>query len=404
MKKVRHTDKLEVEQDITKVILNVARKRILFLATVDMHIYYFHIPYMGILRDMGYEVEVAAAPVGFKEKIEREGFKVYPIPFSRNPLSVSNLKAFFMILHLMKKRKYIMAHMHTPVASFLGRIAAKIAGIPHIVYTVHGFHFHEYGSKLRNFIYYHLEKFAGKFTDVLITINIDDYKIACEKNLIPHGRVVYIKGVGVDTAKFSPGVAIRDDLAQGYMKEFGIKKNEFVIISIAELSREKNIIDIISAMGLLKKKGRNFKLIIVGDGRQRNELKEFVISKGLSRKVIFTGWRIDIPELLSISGVFVTCSVREGLPVSVMEAMTMRKPVVAYNIRGVRDLVVDGETGFLVPFGDVKALTEKILFLHEHPDVCKEMGEKGRERIEKEFSLNVIIEQMKNLYIEILED
>ena len=123
---------------------------------------------------MIFPIVLAAAPVGFKEKIEKEGFKVYPFPFSRNPVSLSNIKAFFMILHLMKKRKYIMVHMHTPVVSFLGRSAVKIAGIPHIVYTVHGFHFHEYGSKLRNFIYYHLEKFAGKFTDVLIIINKDD--------------------------------------------------------------------------------------------------------------------------------------------------------------------------------------------------------------------------------------
>lgn len=380
-----------------------SNRNILFLATVDVHIYSFHIPYMKILRDIGYEVEVAAAPVGFKDEIEKEGFKVYPVPFSRNPFSLSNIRAFFMLLHLMKKKKYIMVHTHTPVASFLGRVAAKIAGIPHIVYTVHGFHFHEYGSKLKNFIYYHLEKFIGKFTDVLITINTDDYKIACEKNLIPHGRVVYIKGVGVDTAKFSPETAIRNNLMQGYIKEFGIKKDEFVIISIAALSREKNIIDVISAMDLLKKKGKNFRLIIVGDGKLKDRLKEFVVLKDFSDNIIFTGRREDVPELLSISNVFITCSVREGLPVSVMEAMAMGKPVIAYDIRGVRDLIIDGETGFLVPFRNVKSLTEKILFLYKYPDVCKKIGEKGRERTEKEFSLNVIIKQMKNLYTEILE-
>jgi len=398
--KMRHTNKLKFGQDLAKEILNVARRRILFLATVDSHIYYFHIPYMEILRDMGYEVEVAAAPVGFKEKIEKEGFKVYPIPFSRNPLSFQNLRTFFMILHLMKKRKYIMAHMHTPVASFLGRIAAKIAGIPHIVYTVHGFHFHERGSKLKNFIYYYLEKFMGKFTDVLITINTDDYKIACEKNLIPHGRVVYIKGIGVDINKFSLE-RFDKNLINAYKDRLRMSKGNLVVIAIAELIKRKNIYDIIDAISFLSGKAE---LIIVGDGVLQDELKNYVRIKKLSRKVIFLGRRFDIPELLSASDIFVMTSFHEGLPKSMMEAMAMAKPVVAYNIRGVRDLVIDGETGFLVSFRDVKSLAEKILFLYEHPDVCKEMGRKGRERIGQEFSLNIIMEQMKNLYTEILED
>ncbi|MGC8758161.1 MAG: glycosyltransferase, partial [Caldisericaceae bacterium] len=165
-------------------------KRILFLATVDSHIYYFHMPFMKLLKNMGYKVEVAASNVGFTDKILQEGFKVYNLPFSRNPLSPSNFKAFFFLLRLMKENKYVMLHTHTPVASFLGRIAGRLVGIPHIVYTAHGFHFHEYGNPLKNFIYYRLEKFAGKFTDVLITINVDDYKVATEKKLIPHGKVV----------------------------------------------------------------------------------------------------------------------------------------------------------------------------------------------------------------------
>ena len=376
-------------------------KSVLFLATVDSHIYYFHIPFMKLLKNMGYEVEVAAAPVGFKEKIEKEGFKVYPIPFSRNPLSFQNLRAFFMILHLMKKRKYIMVHTHTPVASFLGRIAAKIAGVPHIVYTVHGFHFHEYGNPLKNFIYYRLEKFAGKFTDVLITINTDDYKIAKEKNIIPNGKVVYIKGVGVDLERFNPQGLNRSANAN-LSKDFKTN-NDFLIIVIAELIKRKNIIDILKAAKIVAIHDRDFKLLIVGDGPLKLELMQFAKSEKLiNEKTLFLGRRSDIPELLSISDLLVMTSYHEGLPRAIMEAMAMEKPVVAYDIRGIRDLVIDGKTGFLVPFRDIKSLAEKILFLHERPDICKEMGKRGRERIEKEFSLKVIMRQMEELYTEIL--
>ena len=377
------------------------KQPILFLATVDSHIYYFHIPFMKLLRNMGYEVEVAAAPVGFKEKIENKGFKVYSIPFSRNPLSLHNLKAFFMVLHLMKKQKYIMVHTHTPVASFLGRVAAKIAGIPHIVYTAHGFHFHEHGSKLKNFIYYSLEKFAGLFTDILITINTDDYKVALEKCIIPYGRVVYIKGVGVDMHLFDPAT-VEKHVLEMYKKKFRINKEDFVVISVAELIKRKNLNDIIVAVHNLSRKSVPVKLLMVGNGVLEKEIQEFIRANEMTTNVTMLGRRSDVKELLSISHVLCMTSLHEGLPKAIMEAMAMAIPVVAYNIRGVRDLVVNGKTGFLVPFKDVEALTEKILYLYSHPDFAKSMGKKGRESIEKEFSLDVVLKQMKDLYEEIL--
>ena len=375
-------------------------KKILFLATVDSHIYYFHIPFMKLLRDMGYDVEVAAGPSGFKEKIQEEGFEVYLFPFSKNPLSFNNVKVFFMLLDLMKKQKYVMVHTHTPVASFVGRIAAKIAGVPHIVYTAHGFHFHEYGSKFKNFIYYRLEKFAGQFTDVLITINEDDYRIATEKNMIPYGRVVYIKGVGIDTVTISPESV---GLGEQIKKEINLEKFDGpVIVSVGRLEREKHFDQLIKALRIVKNLGKEFSCFVIGDGKQLNYLQNEAKQESLSDKIIFTGYSDKIAEYLQISSIFAFTSSREGLPVSVMEAMAMEKPVVAYNIRGVRDLVVDGETGFLVKFGDINALAEKIIFLIDHPDVAKAMGKKGRKRIEKNFSLDIVLKQMSELYNDIL--
>ena len=377
-------------------------KRILFLATVDSHIYYFHIPSMKLLRDMGYEVEVACSNVGFTERIEREGFKVYNLPFSRNPLNISNLKAFLMLYRIMKKNNYITLHTHTPVASFVGRIAAKIAGVSHIIYSVHGFHFHEYGSKIKNFIYYRLEKFAGESTDVLITTNKDDYKIALDRKIVPNGKVYYVKGVGVDLGRFNPE---KYDLnfTQSYRKSLGIKERDFVIITIAELTRRKNLVDLIETFLMITHDFANTKLLIVGDGALFNKISSLITERNLQDRIILLGRRNDIPELLSISNGFVLTSIREGLPRSVMEAMAMEKPVVAYNIRGVRDLVEDGVNGFLVPFGDVKALSEKIIYLMKHPAIIEEMGKKGREKVEREFSLDVILPQMEALYKEILE-
>ena len=382
-------------------LLNVKGK-ILFLATVDVHIYAFHIPFMKLLESMGYGVEVACSDTGFTERIEKEGFVVHKIPFSRNPLSLSNAGAFIILLHLLKANNYIMIHTHTPVASFLGRIAGRIVGVPCIIYTAHGFHFHEYGSKVKNFIYYRLEKFAGKFTDVLITINTDDFRFAKER-FKQIKEIVYIKGVGVDTDKFSKANAL-PEVQKDYETKLGISSAKFKIIFIGEMIKRKNFKDVIEVVSILKESGCDFLLIAVGDGILITELKDFVKQKDLNDFVIFLGYRPDIPELLAFSDALVLTSIREGLSKAVMEAMAMEKPVVAYNIRGMRDLIVDGETGFLVPFRNVSALAEKISYLAENREIARKMGEKGRKRIEKEFSLGIISNQMKKLYNEILEE
>lgn len=377
--------------------------RVLFLATVDITIYAFLIPYMKLLNSLGYNVEIACADTGTTGKIEKEGFIVYSLPFSRNPLSIKNIKAFFVLLKLMKKQKYIMVHTHTPIASFLGRIAGKIAKIPKIVYTAHGFHFHEYGSKLKNFLYFKLEKFAGKFTDVLITINTDDYKTAKERNLIPNGRIVFIKGVGVDVGSINSDVFTnRKRVFLRELKLANIKKP--ILVSVGRLASEKHFDQVIEALNSVKKNGKSFRCFIIGDGPQKSYLNNIIQKLNMPDEIILIGYSNRVFDFLNISSVFVFTSSREGLPVSVMEAMAMEKPIIAYNIRGVRDLVEDGINGFLVTFGDIKTLSEKIIYLMEHPEVAKEMGKRGREKIEKEFSLRVILPQMEKLYKDVLFD
>jgi len=377
----------------------INNKRILFLATVDVTIYAFLIPHMKLLKDMGYEVEAACSNVGFTKRIEEEGFKVYNLPFSRNPFDISNIQAVLRLYQIMKANNYFMLHTHTPVASFIGRIAGKIVGIPHIVYTAHGFHFHEYGSSFKNFVYFRLEKFAGRFTDVLITINSDDYKLAVEKKMVPHGKVVYIKGVGVDTEKFNPEKVLLDGFELSLSNFSGT-----TFISVGRLDTEKHFDHLLKAFSLVKQKRSDFRFLIVGDGPEKDYLKKLSIGLNLRNETEFMGYVKGVEKFLKISNIFVFASSREGLPVSLMEAMAMEKPVVVYNIRGVRDLVEGGVNGFLVPFGDIEAFAEKMIYLMDYPEVAKERGKRGREKIVKEFSLDKVLKDMKKLYREILED
>ncbi|NLJ50078.1 MAG: glycosyltransferase family 4 protein [Candidatus Atribacteria bacterium] len=371
--------------------------KILFLATVDTHLCYFHIPFMKLLKLKGYDVEAAAAPVdGFKEKKEKEGFVFHSIPFSRNPLHPKNIGAFFRLLQLLKKNKYLLIHTHTPVASFLGRFAAKLAGIPSVLYTAHGFHFFEGAPRKNWLLYYTAEKIVAKWTDALLVMNQEDFENGKKLGFVPGKSLFLVHGVGVDIKRYSQvheGSTIRDEL--------GISNDSVVITCIAEFNQNKNHDFIIQAWPEIKKKKMNTNLILVGDGELLETMKEKITSSGIS-SVFFLGKREDIPQILSGSDIGLLVSKREGLPRCIMETMAAGKPVVATDIRGNRDLVEDGVNGYLVKLGDIEDLTHSIIKLAEDVDLRKQMGKKGREMIEA-YSLENVLEEMSEIYDKFLE-
>ncbi|NLJ49717.1 MAG: glycosyltransferase family 4 protein [Candidatus Atribacteria bacterium] len=367
-----------------------ASKSILFLATVNSHLYYFHIPFMKLLNLKGYDVEAAAAPVcGFKGKIEREGFVFHPISFSRNPLHPQNVIAFFQLYRLMKKNKYQLIHTHTPVASFLGRFAAKLAGVPSVLYTAHGFHFFDGAPKKNWLLYYTAERLAARFTDALLVMNQEDFENGKKLGFIPEESLFLVHGVGVDIEKYSQvqkDDAIRDEL--------GISRDEIIVTCIAEFIKRKNHVFLLNTwMKLLENKNnRSLHLILVGDG---NLFKSFK-SKNL-KNVYFLGRRSDVSSILNSSDIVTLTSIHEGLPRCIMEAMAAGKPVVATDIRGNRDLVEDGVNGYLVKLGDVEGLANSIIKLAEDDDLRKQMGKKGQEIIEA-YSLENVLVEMTEIY------
>jgi len=383
------------------MIHNDTLKKILFLSTVDSHIYYFHLPFMNYLKNKNYNVEVAAFDTGFKNKIEEKGYKFYNIPFSKNPLSFRNFVSFFLLIKLFNKNKYILVHTHTPIASFIGRVASKKCNIPNVVYTVHGFHFHEYGNKIKNFIYIYLEKFAGRFTDILITINDYDYNMALKYKVVPQDKLFYIKGVGLDIEFFNPDL-ITDDLKKYYKTSLNISEDEFVLINISEFRKEKNLFDLLEVLNKLKKSNYKFKCLLIGDGSLKNKLTKKIKKLNLENNILLLGIREDIKELISVSDVYITTSIREGLSKSIMEAMSMEKPVISYNIRGIRELIEDGNNGFLVPFKNIDNFVEKVEYFIKNVKDREFFGKKAREKIQKEFSIDKILPQMEKIYNKLL--
>ncbi len=366
-----------------------SRSSILFLATVDTHIFSFHLPFMRMLESLGYTVEVAARDTGFRERIEKAGFLFHDIPFSRRPLSFSNVLAFLKLIQLLRKKRYILIHTHTPVASFLGRIAGKIAWVPKVLYTAHGFHFYRGASWKVWLFWYTAEKIASFFTDALIVLNEEDFEHGKRLGFVPGESLFLVHGVGVDLERFR-------EVPSKVREELRIEEGDVIVTCVAEFIPTKNHVFLLSAWREVAKSYHNAHLLLVGDGELLEKVKEKAQKVSLPR-VHFLGRREDIPAILAASDIVVLPSKREGLPRALLEGMASGKPLVATNIRGNRDLVEDGVNGFLVPVGDERALIQALQKLIESPELRDSMGQESRKKAEA-YSLDRVLLAMEAVY------
>lgn len=366
--------------------------RVLFVATVYPHLAAFHLPFMQLLQGKGYEVHAAASPdEGRKEEVEAIGVRCWEIPFSRSPYSLKNCRAFRELGRLLESYRFDLIHVHTPVASFLGRYLARITGQGPVLYTAHGFHFYQ-GAPLRNWLlYYPAERLAARWTDGLIVMNREDYKNAVKMGFRPGENLFYVHGVGVDLKKFAGGtggINIREKL--------GIRQKDIVITCVAEFSAVKNHAFLLNAWSRFIARTKDTFLWLAGDGGLRSYFESWVKEKRIGR-VHFLKFCCDIPQVLQETDIFVLVSRREGLPRSLMEAMAAGKPVVASNVRGNRELVDHGRTGFLVELGDVEGLAGYLELLARDENLRLALGRAGREKI-GDYSLDKVLAEMDAVY------
>lgn len=320
-------------------------KKVLFVATVvKTHIMEFHIPYLEMFKQMGWETAVASRNDYENSADCKIPFcdTYYDIPFERSPLKVSNFKAYKALKHVIDEGEYDIIHCHTPVGAMLTRLAAKKARKrgTKVIYTAHGFHFYKGAPLINWMLYYPVERFLARYTDVLITINKEDYARAQKFRA---GKVCYIPGVGIDTAKFQ----VSEDARAAKRKELGLGDGDFVLLSVGELIARKNHSTVLKALAELKDDScyERMQYLICGRGELDAELKQLAEQLGIADHVHFLGYRSDIREICNAGDLFVFMSLQEGLPVALMEAMACGLPVVCSNIRGNTDLIEDGVSG-----------------------------------------------------------
>ena len=343
-------------------------KRVLFVATVGA---FFGVERndIKILQEMGYEVHCAANfSLSGLGDFYAEGIVRHQIDFARIPWSKTNITAYRELKSLMEETRFDLVHCHTPMGGVLGRMAARKyrkSGTK-VIYTAHGFHFCRTSPKKNWLLFYPIECFLAYWTDVLITINEDDYALA--KRHMHARKVRYVPGVGIDMDKFAPA-QMKGENKNSKREELGLQEGQKLLLSVGELNRDKNHMLVLKA--LAKETRIDYKYCICGNGPWKELYEQFITEHHLEDQVTLLGFRTDISEILQVTDLFVFPSTFEGLPVALMEAIASKVMVICSASRGNTDLVKDKRCLF-----DYRSVDELIKAIGQVESLSKEEAEK----------------------------
>ena len=374
---------------------NEPMKKVLFVATVvKTHIMEFHLPYLKLFKEMGWETAVAARN-DYEDPADcviPYCDRYYDVPFVRAPWSVDNQRAYKRLKEIVDEGGYDIVHCHTPMGAALTRLAARKVRErgTMVFYTAHGFHFYK-GAPLVNWLlYYPVERWLARYTDVLITINKEDYEQA---QRFRAGKVCYVPGVGIDLTRFRP-----DGGKTEKRRELDLGAKDFVLLSVGELIPRKNHEVVLRALALLRRQDEldDVRYLICGQGAYGEKLKHLAKELKITENVSFLGYRNDIHAICGCSDLFLFMSRQEGLPVALMEAMACGLPAVCSNIRGNVDLIEDGVSGVVVQ-STPEAVAEAISRLRADERLRARLAAVARERVNG-FGLEQVKEKMAVLY------
>lgn len=371
--------------------------KVLFVATVVKgHISKFHIPYLKMFQEAGWETAVAARNDYESSSDCKIPFcdTYYDVLFERSPFKIANIKAFLRLKEIVEQGEYDIIHCHTPVGAILTRLAAIKARKQgtKVFYTAHGFHFYK-GAPLKNWLlYFPAEWLCAHFTDVLVTINQEDYALA-QKHMKAK-KVAYVPGVGIDLKRFTDISVDREKKRE----ELGVPSDAILLLSVGDLNKNKNHQIIIRAMACLN--NPKIKYIIAGTGEEAERLVGLAKSLGLENRVVLLGYRTDIADLCYAADIFCFPSYREGLGLAAIEAMACGLKVIAAENRGTREFIFSGKNGILCQAGDMRGFAEAIDYVMRGEVLAN--AENNMETL-KVYSVEYVISAMRRLYLAEME-
>ena len=325
----------------------------------------------------------------------------FDIAFHRSPFHQKNLSAYRELKSLIQTNDYEIIHCHTPMGGVLTRIAARNARKfgTKVIYTAHGFHFCK-GAPIVNWLFYYpIERMLAHATDCLITINQEDEDLAL-RHRFPAGYIEHVHGVGVDSQKFQPAaIKEKNELRSAY----GYQPDAYLMFYAAEFNKNKNQQLLIRSLVHVKGQTPNARLLLAGTGPLMEQCRRLAVDLGVDDIVDFLGYRDDIDSLLKQCDLAIASSLREGLPVNIMEAMACGLPVVASDNRGHRELVHHDENGWIVPVKDERRMADCIIRLAQDDALGIQAGKAGRRMIEQQYSIERVAADLSKIYTQLME-
>jgi len=347
---------------------------------------------------MAYDPRRSLADPMFPDLMRSKGFKVETIRMKGTIAPIADFQAFVALYSLIRKEKFDIVHTHSAKAGFIGRVAARLANVPVIIYSPYGLPFNEYISKARYYLYLTLERLVGRYSDLIIASSASELEMIFKTKIVPKSRTALVENC-FDLAEYKVDF---DTIAK--KQDLGLRLEDPVIGTVARLTQQKGVCYLIDAAPKILNHFPNAQFILVGDGELRKDIEDQIGELNLSQCIHLLGNRQDYLEIMATFDLFVLPSLWEGMPYSPLEAMVLGKPVVLTEATGSRDIVRNKQTGVLVPPKDADALAAAIINLLENREFANLIAAQGKKHIEERFDISVIVEEITNLYIKLMKE
>jgi glycosyltransferase involved in cell wall biosynthesis len=377
--------------------------KVVHMTTVDMSVRHLLLNQLLALRNAGFEVGAISAAGPDLGPVRAAGVPHFPVAFTRRMTPLRDLQAAFQIWRLCRRERFTIVHTHQVKAALFGQMAARLAGVPLVINTVHGFYFHEHTPPLKRRAWIALERFCARFSDVLLSQNREDITTAVETGICDRGKIEHL-GNGIDVRRFDRSALPESRIAK-LRADLGIPAGAPVIGFVGRLVEEKGLLELFAAVAAIRHRFPGLRFLVVGpvDSDMPDHLGPASAARaGIGDITVFAGYRDDMPDLYALMSVLVLPSHREGLPRSPMEASSMGVPIVATDIRGCREVVRPDQNGYLVPVRDAAALGAAIERILGDPVLAARLGQRARELALAEFDEQIIFQRVVSVYQRLL--
>ena len=349
--------------------------KIILISTVDLSMRYMLLGYMLFLKELGYDILGLSAPGPEIEHVEAAGIRHISVDMTRRITPLRDILSLVGIYRVLRRERPQIVHTHTPKASLLGQLAARMARVPIVVNTVHGLYFHEGMSAAMAKAFVAVERVAASCSDEIFFVSREDVKTAERLRIARSSRLLHI-GNGISIERFDPKTVTRE-AKERLRAQLGISADAPVVGFVGRLVREKGVLDLLAATAEIKNRFPMVRFLMVGpvDAEKRDAITPAIAADfGISEACVFTGMRQDMPELFAIMDVFVLPSYREGVPRTPMEACSMGVPCVVTDVRGCREVVTNGVNGFVVPPRCPAEIARSVMAILQDPALAKRLA------------------------------